>query len=74
MDRKFQNCLWIPLIILRKIRDLEHIELFKQEKTKKLPNLQIGLLKIQYPNFQLPHMEYEGSIGFVMSKMKKNYC
>jgi hypothetical protein len=24
--------------------------------------------------FYLPHMEYEGSIGFVMRKMKKNYC
>jgi hypothetical protein len=24
--------------------------------------------------FYLPHMEYEGSIGFVSRKMKKNYC
>jgi hypothetical protein len=23
--------------------------------------------------FYLPHMEYEGSIGFVTDKMKKNY-
>jgi hypothetical protein len=23
--------------------------------------------------FYLPHMEYEGSIGFVMRKIKKNY-
>jgi hypothetical protein len=22
----------------------------------------------------LPHMEYEGSIGFVIREMKKNYC
>jgi hypothetical protein len=26
-----------------------------------------------YP-FYLPHMEYEGSIGFVMRKMKNFYC
>jgi hypothetical protein len=25
-------------------------------------------------DFYLPHMEYEGSIGFVSRKMKKNYC
>jgi hypothetical protein len=25
-------------------------------------------------SFYLPHMEFEGSIGFVMRKMKKNYC
>jgi hypothetical protein len=24
--------------------------------------------------FYLPHMEYEGSIGFVSRKIKKNYC
>jgi hypothetical protein len=24
--------------------------------------------------FYLPHMEYEGSIGFVLRKLKKNYC
>jgi hypothetical protein len=24
--------------------------------------------------FYLPHMEYEGSIGLVSRKMKKNYC
>jgi hypothetical protein len=25
-------------------------------------------------SFYLPHMEYEGSIGFVMRKMKNFYC
>jgi hypothetical protein len=28
----------------------------------------------QYLPFYLPHMEYEGSIGFVMRKMKNFYC
>jgi hypothetical protein len=27
-----------------------------------------------FSDFYLPHMEYEGSIGFVMRKMKILYC
>jgi hypothetical protein len=32
------------------------------------------ILRIQLIHFYLPHMEYEGSIGFVMRKMKNFYC